>query len=216
MLVDINSTEESAIPDLDITASRTDRLIAVRDAEWKGPRKELQLLMRNSRIDWQPIASISLLNRLPYYHIPLMPYFTDDGFFNVSNDCSIGARIVNVGHNFLEGDDRVTIFGSVKEEAFSLPTDAEEITGSEAHNWVLSTGSQVILPANPNRLQVTLINTSRNYDAYLAYGGVAERGKGITLVRGGGTYEINLTNLYRGSIAAVADGPATLTGLEGF
>lgn len=214
-MIDINSIEESAIPRLDVDSSRTDRITAVRDMEWRSARKELELLIRDSVTPWTPIASISLLNRLPYYHVALLPYLGDDGFFNCGNDAVIGARIVNAGYGFLAGDDRVTIFGSVREEALSLPTDAEEIQASDSYQWSLSTVNQIILPPNANRLLVTLVNTSRTHDAYIAYGGVAQRGYGITLVRGGGTHEINLTNLYRGAIAAIADGPVVLTGLEG-
>jgi hypothetical protein len=51
-------------------------------------------------------------------------------------------------------------------------------------------------------------------EVFINYGGMAELGKGITLMRGGGSYEINLSNLYRGAISAIAANPLTLTGIE--
>jgi hypothetical protein len=61
---------------------------------------------------------------------------------------------------------------------------------------------------------VTLVNTSLTDEAYINYGGMASLGQGITLMRGGGSYEINLTNLYRGAISAISANPLTLTGIE--
>ncbi|OIP78079.1 MAG: hypothetical protein AUK48_02365 [Oscillatoriales cyanobacterium CG2_30_44_21] len=43
MRVDINSILEADIPNLDADSSRTERLTALRDMEWKAPRKQISL-----------------------------------------------------------------------------------------------------------------------------------------------------------------------------
>lgn len=211
---DINSISEADMPNLDADASRTQRLVALRDMEWKAPRKQISFFLKTARVDWQPLFDVSLLNRLPYYQVNLLPYFTDNISFDTSNDCLIGAQITDAGYGLLEGTDRVTIYGSVREEITTLPTDSPTISFATPYSWAISSTSQVILPANPNRQQVTLVNRSLTEDCFINYGDVAQLNKGITLMRGGGSYEINLTNLYRGAISAIAASSLSLTGIE--
>jgi hypothetical protein len=212
--VDIKSIPEAPIPDVEPTATRAEKLTAVRDMEWLSARKELEILMKVSGSGWLPIAAISLLNRVPHYMINLLPYFTDNVSFDMANDAVLGARIVDAGYGLLSGNDHVTIFGSVREEIVSLPTDSTEIALSQSHNWTIDGTSVVILPTNPNRLQATFVNNDANDTVYLSYGAIAETGKGIALMPNGGSYEINSTNLYRGAISAISSGSALLTGLE--
>lgn len=214
MRCDINSIAEGDMPNLDADSSRMDRLLAMRDMEWKSARKQISFFIRTAQVDWQPIFDVSLLNRLPYYQVNLLPYFTDNISFDTSNDCLIGAQVTNAGFGLLEGTDRVTIYGSAREEITTLPTDAKEISFATPYIWQVSPQSQIIIPANPNRQQVTLTNTSLTTDININYGSSAQLGRGITLMRGGGSYEINLQNLYRGAISAVASNQADLTGIE--
>lgn len=214
MRCDINSIAEGDMPNLDADSSRMDRLLALRDMEWKSPRKQISFFLRTSRVDWEPIFDVSLLNRLPYYQVNLLPYFTDNISFDTSNDCLIGAQITNAGYGLLEGTDRISIYGSVREEITTLPTDSKEISFATPYSWTVNNNSAVIIPANPNRQQVTLVNSSLTEECFINYGSSAELGKGITLIRGGGSYEINLSNLYRGAISAISANPLTLTGIE--
>jgi hypothetical protein len=211
---DINSISEADMPNLDADASRTERLVALRDMEWKSPRKQISFFLKTSRVDWQPLFDVSLLNRLPYYQVNLLPYFTDNISFDTSNDCLIGAQITNAGYGLLQETDRVTIYGSVREEITTLPTDSKEISFATPYSWTINSTSRIIIPANPDRQQVTLVNSSLTDDCFINYGSSAELGKGITLMRGGGSYEINLSNLYRGAISAISTNPLTLTGIE--
>ncbi len=214
MKVDIQSLNEADLPDLEADATRLERLTALRNMEWRSPRKQITFFMRTANVSWQPIFDISLLNRLPYYAVNLLPYLTDNISFDTSNDCLIAAQITNAGYGLLEGADRVTLYGSVREEITTLPTDSKEISFATPHSWAISDESRLILPANPNRQQVTLVNTSLTDEVFINYGGMASLGEGITLMRGGGSYEINLTNLYRGAISAISANPLTLTGIE--
>lgn len=214
MKVDIRSIKEADIPNLEADASRLERLTAMRNMEWKSPRKQITFFLRTATCPWQAIFDVSLLNRLPYYSVNLLPYLTDNISFDTSNDCLIGAQITDAGYGLLEGEDRVTLYGSVREEITTLPTDSKEISFATPHSWTVNDESRLILPANPNRQQVTLVNTSLTDEAYINYGGMASLGQGITLMRGGGSYEINLSNLYRGAISAISANPLTLTGIE--
>jgi hypothetical protein len=146
--------------------------------------------------------------------VNLLPYFTDNISFDTSNDCAIGCQITNAGYGLLQAEDRVTLYGSVREEITTLPTDAKEISFATPYEWEISSQSQIIVPANPNRQQVTLTNTSLTNEVFINYGSSANLGKGITLMRGGGSYEINMQNLYRGAISAISANPAVLTGIE--
>jgi len=214
MKVDINSIQESVLPNLEADASRTERLTALRDMEWRSARKQISFYLKTAHVDWQPLFDISLLNRLPYYQVNLLPYLTDNMSFDTSNDCVLAARITDAGYGLLEGQDRITIYGSVREEITTLPTDAKEISFASPYSWTTNSDSQLILPANPNRLQATIINTSLTNEVFLNYGGMASLGQGLTLMRGGGSYEINLSNLYRGAISAISANPAVITGIE--
>lgn len=213
MRVDINSLTEGVLPQLNFEDTESERLAKIRDYEWTSPRKQINFFMKNPRTPWIPLFEVSLLNRLPYYQVNLISYLTDNLSFDFANDTILGAQIVDAGFGVLEGYDTVTLYGSVREEVTTLPTDRKYITASNSYNWQLSNTSQVILPANPNRLQATLVNNSAN-DVFLNYGSTAVVNQGITLVKNGGSYEINLTNPYYGVISAISNGTAQLTGIE--
>jgi hypothetical protein len=214
MKVDINSLPESQIPRIELTDDQTARITTIRDLEWKSARKQIDFFLKTSQISWQHIASISLLNRLPYYHVNLLQYLTDGSAFEVGNDTRLAARISDAGYGLLSTTDNVTIFGSCQEEATALPTDEPNISYAQDFSWEVGTNSQIVLPANPNRLQATFVNSSSSQDIFLSYGGIAHQGKGIALLRGGGTYEINKFNPYKGAIAAISTGTAGLVGME--
>lgn len=60
-----------------------------------------------------------------------------------------------------------------------------------------------ILPPNPQRNYALMVNDS-DTDIYLSLGGTAVVNKGIRVNSGGGNYEINSTNLYKGRITAIS------------
>jgi hypothetical protein len=202
--VAIPSLAEKALPDLDVTASRTARITAVRDLEWTSERRELALYLETSSQPACEVARVSLLNRVPFYHINLIPYFSDNAIVNVAADARLLARIVDAGYGLLKQNDEVIIFGSVKEEVTTLPTEPRVIQLCQPYTFTLGTASAPILPVNANRLQATFVNRSTTAKIYLNYGILAEAGKGICLVPNGGSYEINLSNPYGGAISAIA------------
>jgi len=73
----------------------------------------------------------------------------------------------------------------------------------------LSAASQLVLPENSGRHYALLVNDGVE-DAYITLGPVAFVNRGIRLNNGGGSYEINATNLYQGTISAISTGTPSL------
>jgi len=71
----------------------------------------------------------------------------------------------------------------------------------------LTATQQEILPNNPQRTYALLVNDS-DAVAYISLGKPAEANRGIRLNASGGSYEINLTNPYKGRIYAISTGAA--------
>ena len=81
-----------------------------------APKKRLVLSMRSSDSDAVIVGSLDLFNRLPYYTVDILVYFTDASSFDVASDCILSARIAGAGFGLLSGSDRVSLHGSVVEE----------------------------------------------------------------------------------------------------
>ena len=215
--ININSLDEQELPEISIGDSRTARVNAVRDMEWRSPRKQLDILLRNPKGGgWLDVASISLLNRDPFYQVNLLQYLSDNVAFAVANDSAIGVRIVNVGYGLLGAQDDVTFWGSVKEELNVIPSRERVITHTNSHSWSVTDQSQILLPNNQERLQATFVNTGTSI-VYLNFNTAAIAGLGVALVPQGGSYEINLTNPFKGTISAVCNQgqSTTISGIEG-
>jgi hypothetical protein len=212
--IDINSMPETELPNLDIGASKIERIAAIRDMEWKSPRKQLDLFFKTSNHPLTHIVSISLLNRLPFYQVNLLQYLSDSGILEIANDGVLYGRIEDVGYGLLRGTDSVVIWGSAREEITTLPTEQKTISTATNFQWTITDTEQVILSSNPNRLQATFVNNS-NSIVLLSYIPMGNTNGGIMLLPGGGTYEINESNPYKGVIyAKTTSGNAQLTGME--
>lgn len=71
------------------------------------------------------------------------------------------------------------------------------------------TGSIVVRQANRNRSGLMIVNDS-DVTVYLSYGEIAVINTGIRLNAGGGSLEINATNLYRGPISCITSAPTKI------
>lgn len=205
----INSLPEQELPNLDAEQSRTERLTAVRDMEWLSARYEFGLYLQATGTGPLHIASISLLNRKPFYHVNLLPYFTDNSLINLAADARILGRVENAGYGLLNTNDELVVFGSVKEEVTTLPEDAKQISICQSFGQTIGVAPVQLLPVNANRLQATFVNNHATNRVFLNYGSTAVAGQGITLMPNGGSYEINATNPYKGVISAVASAAST-------
>jgi len=212
--ISVKSLEEAGFPDIDVVQSRQERLMNLRAVEWQSQRYELDIVMRNSSTDWLSLFRISLLNRAPYYHSDLMPYLTNEIEYLIAPDAELGARFVNVGYGLPSGDDDITLFGFVKEEMDVLPSNDGIPTQSASSNVSVGATPSLVLPARPDRKMAVFVNLAEDQDVFLSYGMGAETQKGIPLMRGGGTHEINFSNLWLGQVSAIATDTATVTVME--
>jgi hypothetical protein len=105
----------------------------------------------------------------------------------------------------------------VREQSIPVPNDGYEIIASSETTLTIADTTVVALAANPARKAATLINASPDRTIYLSYNPVAQLNRGIQINPNGGAFNIDSTNLFKGAIAAVADGPgATLLVSEGW
>ncbi|NER83608.1 MAG: hypothetical protein F6K42_29490 [Leptolyngbya sp. SIO1D8] len=204
--VDISSLPQTAIPDIDISTSRTERAERIRQMEWESDRYEMQLLMQDTYSGgWLEIARLSLLNRSPYYQINILRYMTDQIALNVANDARLGMQFIDAGYGLPKSEDSLVIFGAVREEITAIPTDSEEITLSNAYSKTLGESSDIIAPANPQRKQLTIVNNSATATVFLSYGANSELNEGISLHPNGGAYEINFSNTFKGAVSGISE-----------
>jgi hypothetical protein len=211
--INVKSIPEAQLPLLDVTDTQTYKVTAIRDMEWGSDRKHMQLAIEKDIPNADPllviVAELSCLHRFPYYQVNLLAMLCDNLAAGINAGTRLKARMVNAGYGVLQGSDRVAIFGSAKEESFDLPNLPLSAT---SYRWTINPSSQIILPANSSRAQVTLVNEGES-TIYLAYGNAATVG-GIALLPQGGSYEINQSNPYWGAISAVSQGQSVLSGLE--
>ena len=78
----------------------------------------------------------------------------------------------------------------------------ERHTGGTPTNATVTNVSTLIVPAKASR-DYCLIQNDSDATIYLALNADAEISKGIRLNAGGGSYEINFTNLFTGDIYAI-------------
>lgn len=82
------------------------------------------------------------------------------------------------------------------------------------HTTTLSTSSKEVIPPNKHRTGAWLVNDG-TVAVYLALGRDAAVNSGIRLNPSGGSFELNKTNLWKGSIRAVAvSGTPVITAFE--
>lgn len=209
----INSISEVVLPDISIEQSRTQRLALVRNLEWTSPRKELRLYLAQTFNNWYHIASVSLLNIPPYRLLNLLEFFTENIALELGATGAIGASVHNAGYGLLGANDEIVIYGSGTTEVVVIPSEVAPFENCTDHGWTVGTTSQLILPAQEGRKQITLSNKGPGH-VYLNVGSPATVGAGIYLAPGGGSYEFNRSNHpFSLSIHAIASADSELIGL---
>lgn len=210
--IEINSIEEVPLPDIELTATRTQKINAMRGYEWEVPRKQVTLQMQVGSEPSIVLAQITLPRRDPYYHKDVKKFLTEGLSFPIGPDTKLWATVDNVGYGLLQGNDKVNFFGAVREEAITLPESSNQIVDIEnSVSTINNTGVQLAAP-NPFRKSLVVVNNTSfaeinqaDYASrimYLGLGRIPAEGEGIPLYPNGGSYEINNLNLFRGSIFA--------------
>lgn len=126
----VKSLAEVSLPDFQLADSATQKIQKVLDIEWKSARKQLNLYIATTLIDWQQIGSISLLNPSGYaFRIyNLMDLFTDNLALELGENSKIGIQTQEVGYGLLDINDKVTVHGSYVEEIILQSPDLQNIT----------------------------------------------------------------------------------------
>lgn len=211
----ISSLDPIQLPDIGLEDSDLQRTYKILDVEWKSPRKQINLFIREVNGQWYPFGSISLLNPsgYPYRMYSLQDIFTDNLAIELGSNGQIGVQIQDVGYGILSGNDVVTISGTyIKEIVLETPA---RINSTFPFAVVVADNSTSIIAANNNRKYVALTNPGDN-PVWVNLGNTATLNQGIYLAGKGGSYEFSVVDVpYFGTISAISSGNTTITGVEG-
>jgi len=116
----INSITAVQMPDIPLTASQSEALIASLNLEWNSPRMQLDLLIPDSNSNWESVGAVSLLNMSPYPYrqYDLIALATDKGQLSLTNSSQLGVQITDVGYGWLGTNDSISIWGEVLQEIY--------------------------------------------------------------------------------------------------
>ena len=109
------------------------------------PRKRIEVLFRDFNGEWEHLAWCDTVrsNFYPSISFDLRALISPRGLVPMAEGSEIGVRVVNIGNGFLQGDDRVTLWGAVTEETslfyYQAPTETVttvEETPQESSHFV--------------------------------------------------------------------------------
>lgn len=89
----------------------------------------------------------------------------------------------------------------------SQPVVQSDTAKTPSSSATIGVASAVVVPANPQRVEVTICNDHATQVAYLSLGGTAVANTGIRLAAAGGSYT---TQAFTGAINAIATGATTV------
>lgn len=205
--IDVTSFDEVLFPVLEPELTEAERLREYTMMEWSNSRCELSLQKSLNGVDWVEIGRISLQNRRPYYSLDILPFITKQADALVAGDW-LSCTVLDVGYGSLAADDSVVIFGSGQLEAhyYASPSAALPQVATSATNFRfdVTTTSQLLLPANPNRKGFFASNTSTGR-IFLGLGEPAVLFKGIQLNGRGSVYTIDYASMWQGDIYAITN-----------
>lgn len=140
--IDINSTAEVEIPEFNELATNLEINTALRNLEWKSPRKHLNLMLQTDGLNWNRKGTVSLVNRgdLPYVDADLMAFFTEGLAIEAGEVAKLGVQIQDVGFGWIAPLDDVLIYANVVKEVTIVNTsdNLEQIAGLDLQNFGLS------------------------------------------------------------------------------
>lgn len=215
MRIAISSVAEQPLPSLEPEDSRAARAAALRDLEWKSPRKEIEFLMKANGQDWISLFRVSLLSREPYYAINCLEYLTKNADFLLGVDTWLGCRIRDAGYGLLAQADEVVIWGSVLEQVYVTPQPVYRRASSRPFSVPVGNISTLLRAANLLRRGATIINSHPTSRLWLAIDAPAQVGSGLVLNPGGSALEVE--ELEKGAIYAIFEEeltPYPVTGVE--
>ncbi|MBD2743659.1 hypothetical protein [Coleofasciculus sp. FACHB-1120] len=140
--IDINSTAEVEIPEFNELSTNLEINTALRNLEWKSPRKHLNLMVQTDGLNWNRKGTVSLVNRgdLPYVDADLMAFFTEGLAIEAGEVAKLGVQIQDVGFGWIAPLDDVLIYANVVKEVTIVNTsdNLEQIAGLDLQDFGLS------------------------------------------------------------------------------
>lgn len=116
--VTIQSISAISFPDIKLADTDIEALTKTLDAQWKGERKQLEVLLSLDGTNWESVGAISLINSggYPYYTIRIMDHITDDTAYEMGEGAAVAVQLRNVGTGLLGAGDTLVIHGNYVEE----------------------------------------------------------------------------------------------------
>jgi hypothetical protein len=161
----ISSLNEVQLPELLIEESKQQQAIKVMDLQWKSPRKQLDLYLLQNQNSYL-LGSISILHPsgYPYTQYNLMELLdANNERFLIGNDWDIGIKLEDAGYGLLNGNDKITVFGTV-EKVITTAISTPPFTIN------LSTSSNVGTTTPPSDIQLSAMSVNENVDANTVIG----------------------------------------------
>lgn len=112
----IDSLPEVKLPELLIEESKQQQAVKVLNMQWTSGRKQLDLYLLQNQNAYL-LGSLAILHPsgYPYTQYNLMEMLdTVNDKFLISSDFDLGIEIKDAGYGYLDGGDKITIFGSVE------------------------------------------------------------------------------------------------------
>ena len=158
-------------------------------------------------------SRLKLWNSWPPYQQDLLSYATTGENLVLAAGSKLWVKIQDEvqGGSILWAGDVVSLWLVAGE----LPVADYAVSAGIPRSVTVSANSTVIVPANPSRKLVTVVNRGAAI-AYLNFGSTAVTNAGISLNPGGSSYTLNIREInYKGAISAIAaSGTAVLEIME--
>ncbi|RUT07274.1 hypothetical protein DSM106972_025350 [Dulcicalothrix desertica PCC 7102] len=200
----ISSLPAVRLPNFRLEDSESEKLYKALDIEFGSPRKQLDIFIGSAN-DWSQIGSISLLNPsgYPYRMYNLLDFATDGLAAELEDGKSIGVQIIDVGYGGLQGNDTITIHGSVTQE-YVIPEKKNKVACSPI-NKTITIASQIVVSENEDR-QYVLLQNEGSQPITVSFGVLDFNYLEGVVIKPNGHYEFTTKDFpFFGNIYAIAD-----------
>lgn len=117
-VIDIKSIDALVLPNADDFTTQTELDNKTEQVITASPKKCMEFYLKNLALaEPVKVGELWIFNRLPYYFVDLIRYFTSATTFDVAPDTIVSIKIKDMGFGTLLNTDKISIIGSAVEEA---------------------------------------------------------------------------------------------------